>query len=254
MHTETGEIVSDGLHKRTTKTQSPDLDFECSPDIAELSTALCKAQGAMTGAVKDSANPFFKSKYADLSAVWDDIRKPFAENGISVIQMPVEGVNGVGVITQFSHSSGQWMRSKLVLIPTKKVKDQSGQAIEVATNDPQVVGSCITYARRYALAAMGGVYQIDDDGNAASQPDNKRQLMDDSTPVDEKKIQELSRDAKDIVDLDDEENGPSHARELYEPLSSDERMRLQAVMKASKPEGCKQTYWAIFHKHLQKAA
>ena len=141
--TETGEVVNISTD-----------EFQCSPDIAELSTALCKAQGAMTGAVKDSANPFFKSRYADLSAVWDDIRRPFAENGVSVIQMPVEGVNGVGVITQLSHSSGQWMRSKLALIPTKKVKDQSGQAIEVATNDPQVVGSCITYARRYALASL----------------------------------------------------------------------------------------------------
>jgi hypothetical protein len=215
-------------------------EFACSPDIAELSTALCKAQGAMTGAVKDSTNPFFKSKYADLSAVWEDIRKPFAENGISVVQMPIGGIGSVSVVTQLTHASGQWMRSKLTLVPVK--------------TDPQSIGKCITYGRRYALAAMGGVYQIDDDGNAASQPDNKRQLMDDSTPVDEKKIQELSRDAKDIVDLDDEENGPSHARELYEPLSSDERIRLQAVMKASKPEGCKQTYWAIFHKHLQKAA
>jgi len=230
-----------------------DLEFQCSPDIAELSTALCKAQGAMQGAVKDSDNPFFKSKYADLSAVWDDIRSPFAENGISVVQMPTAGINGVSVVTQLSHTSGQWMRSKLTLLPTKKVKDESGQAIEVHTNDPQVVGGCITYARRYALAAMAGVYQIDDDGNTASQT-SKSQAVDDSVKVDSKKINELSKDAKDIVDLDDEENGPTNARELYEPLSSDERILLQKLMKASVPEGCKKTYWAIFHDHLKRAS
>ena len=78
--------------------------------------------------------------------------------------------------------------------------------------------------------------------------------MDDSVYIDEGKIQSLAKDARDIVDLDNEEDGPKAARELYEPLNNDERMRLQAVMKSSVPEGCKQTYWAIFHKHLQKAA
>jgi len=216
-----------------------DLEFECSPDIAGLSTALCKAQGAMQGAVKDSTNPFFKSKYADLSAVWEDIRKPFSENGISIVQMPIGGVGSVGIVTQLSHTSGQWMRSKLTMVPMK--------------SDPQGIGSCITYARRYALAAMAGVYQIDDDGNTASQT-SKSQAVDDSVKVDSKKINELSKDAKDIVDLDDEENGPTNARELYEPLSSDERILLQKLMKASVPEGCKKTYWAIFHDHLKRAS
>ena len=215
-----------------------DLEFECSPDIAGLSTALCKAQGAMQGAVKDSTNPFFKSKYADLSAVWEDIRKPFSENGISIVQMPIGGVGSVGLVTQLSHTSGQWMRSKLTMVPMK--------------SDPQGIGSCITYARRYALAAMAGVYQVDDDGNTASQPG--RQQIDDSVYVDEKKIQVLAKAARGIVDLDDEENGPSNARALYEPLNNDERVRLQAVMKSSSPEGCRKTYWAIFHDNLKKAA
>lgn len=226
--TETGEVVDNNQR---------DFEFQCSPDIAELSTALCKAQGAMQGAVKDSTNPFFQSKYADLSAVWEDVRGPFAENGLSVVQMPVGGVGSVSVVTQITHSSGQWMRSKLTVVPNKV--------------DPQGIGSGITYARRYALAAMAGVYQIDDDGNAASQPG--RAQMDDSVYVDEKKIQDLAKDARDIVDLDDEENGPSNARTLYEPLNNDERIRLQAAMKSSSPEGCRKTYWSIFHEHLKRS-
>ena len=73
-------------------------------------------------------------------------------------------------------------------------------------HDPQGIGSCITYARRYALAAMAGVYQIDDDGNTASQT-SKSQAVDDSVKVDAFKISGLAKDAKDIVDLDDEEKG-----------------------------------------------
>lgn len=235
--TETQEIRD--YHIVGTKLKPADLEFQCSPDISALSEALCKAQGAMQGAVKDSTNPFFKSKYADLSAVWDDIRKPFADNGIAVVQMPTGGAGSVNLITQLSHTSGQWMRSKLTMIPMKQ--------------DPQGIGSCITYARRYALAAMAGVYQIDDDGNTASQP-YQSQAVDDSVKVDVKAIQGLAKDAKDIVDIDDEENGPAKARELYEPLSSDERIYLQKIMKASVPEGCKKTYWAIFHNHLRRAA
>ena len=219
--------------------ETTEFEFMQSVEIAELSAALCKAQGAMTGAVKDSTNPFFKSKYADLSAVWDDVREPFANNGISVVQMPCGGVGSVTVITQLTHNSGQWMRSRLTMVPVK--------------HDPQGIGSCITYARRYALAAMAGVYQIDDDGNTASQT-SKSQAVDDSVKVDAFKISGLAKDAKDIVDLDDEENGPTNARELYEPLSSDERIHLQKLMKSSVPEGCKKTYWAIFHDHLKRAA
>lgn len=207
-----------------------DFDFMQTMDVDEFSKALCKAQGMMTGAVKDSANPFFKSKYADLSAVWDDIRKPFAENGISVVQMPCGGVDQVSVVTQLTHTSGQWMRSKLTMIPTKK--------------DPQGVGSAITYARRYALAGMAGVYQIDDDGNKASE-----QISPD--PVDMKKVQSLAKKAMELVDEDDEDHSHGMATDILQRLSNDERIAMQKVMKASKPEGTNKTYYSCFRDHLK---
>ena len=218
--TETGEVVNISTD-----------EFACSPDIAELSTALCKAQGAMTGAVKDSANPFFKSKYADLSAVWEDVRKPFAENGISVVQMPVGGVGSVSVVTQLTHSSGQWMRSKLTVVPNKL--------------DPQGIGSGITYARRYALAAMAGVYQIDDDGNAAS----AQQIS--PEPVDMKKVNEMAAQAREVVDEDSEDYSKQHATDILENLSNDERIVMQKVLKDSKPEGSGKTYYSCFRDHLK---
>lgn len=128
--------------------------IEQTEQIGELVKSLAVAQGKITGALKDSANPFFKSKYADLASVWDACRIPLSENGIAVIQQTEADDQGVLVTTTLAHHSGQWMRSTLRLIP----KDSS----------PQGIGSAITYGRRYALAAAVGVAQVDDDGNAAS--------------------------------------------------------------------------------------
>jgi ERF superfamily len=127
--------------------------MQTSEQINELATALAKAQGAMGGALKDSANPFFKSKYADLESVWNACRKALSENGLSVIQTTSAAEHGVAITTMLAHSSGQWIRDTLALQP----KDMA----------PQGMGSAITYGRRYALAAIVGVYQTDDDGEAA---------------------------------------------------------------------------------------
>lgn len=124
-----------------------------SPTLAKLAEALCKAQGQMEGAAKDSVNPHFKNKYADLAAVWDAIRKPLAANGLSVIQFPRTVQNGVEIETTLLHSSGEFLRDVLWL-PCSKA-------------DAQGIGSAITYARRYALMAVCGIAPVDDDGEAA---------------------------------------------------------------------------------------
>jgi hypothetical protein len=125
-----------------------------SEQVNEIAAALAKAQSVITGAVKDKTNPHFKNDYADLASVWDACRKPLTDNGLSVAQTAATEDGRVGVTTILLHSSGQWIRDTLVMKPTK--------------DDPQGVGSCITYARRYALAAIVGVAPEDDDGNAAS--------------------------------------------------------------------------------------
>lgn len=128
--------------------------MEKSEQINELAAALSKAQGAIKGALKDTANPFFKSKYADLSSVWEACRDQLAANGLSVAQMPCETESGVMVETVLMHASGQWISNRFTM--------------PVAKQDAQSVGSAITYSRRYALAAMVGVAPEDDDGNAAT--------------------------------------------------------------------------------------
>ncbi len=128
-----------------------------SPQIEALAAALSKAQSQIVGALKDSKNPFFKSSYADLASCWDACRKQLTENGLSVIQTTGFESGVECVITTLAHSSGQWIRGALPI----KAKDDG----------PQAQGSGITYARRYALAAIVGLAQIDDDAEAAQARD-----------------------------------------------------------------------------------
>jgi hypothetical protein len=120
-----------------------------SEQINELAEALAKAQSQFKRAKRESENPFFKSKYADLESVFDACREGLQSNGLSVVQFPVEG----GVTTMLLHKSGQWLRAYLPM----PCKDGS----------PQAVGSAISYARRYALSAVLGIPSTDDDAEAA---------------------------------------------------------------------------------------
>ena len=121
----------------------------------ELFAALVKAQSEMGGAVKDSANPFFKSKYADLASVMEAIRPAFAANGLGFIQVCHDAEHAACIETIIIHKSGQSYRCGRVSVPVGKA-------------DAQGYGSAITYAKRYSLQAAAGVPSVDDDGNAAT--------------------------------------------------------------------------------------
>lgn len=130
--------------------------MQSSESIAKLATALATVQGKLKHAKKDSANPFFKSSYADLESVWEACRALLAENGLSVMQFPGHYVEGtMSLTTILAHSSGEWISQEM--------------SLPVSKPDAQGSGSALTYMRRYALAAVVGVYQADDDGNAAVQ-------------------------------------------------------------------------------------
>lgn len=134
-----------------------------SDQLNELAKALCRAQGKIKHAVKDSDNPFFKSRYADLTSVWEAIRDAFQAEGLSVSQIPTTDDDGKPALeTLLMHSSGQWVSGVVPINPIK--------------NDPQGLGSAITYMRRYALQAIAGVCADDDDGEAAhGRGSNKKQ-------------------------------------------------------------------------------
>lgn len=79
--------------------------MKTSEHIDKLAAALAKAQSEMRGAVKDSANPFFKSSYADLESVWDAIRLPLTSNSLSVTQATdYEPEAGICVVTQIGRA------------------------------------------------------------------------------------------------------------------------------------------------------
>jgi hypothetical protein len=174
--------------------------IETSPTIAAISAALTKAQAAMGGAVKDSENPFFDSKYADLESVTEAIRKPATANDLSWVQGAGTDENGVvSLTTLVMHSSGEWIKTTVQSRP----KDIT----------PQSVGSAITYNRRYGLAAAFGVYQTDDDGNAAQ--GNRASVI----PLDQKIKEELEAAAK---------QGVGAFRDYWKTLEGGTRKKAQA--------------------------
>lgn len=128
-----------------------------SESIKELAAALAKAQGEMEGAAKDKENQHFRSKYADLGAVWEAIREPLSKHGLSVVQWmrsaSDEASHCVEVETVIMHDSGEWMSDTF--------------AVPVSKMDAHGFGSAATYARRYALMAACGIAPVDDDANAA---------------------------------------------------------------------------------------
>lgn len=123
--------------------------------LKELATAMAKAQAEIKTALKDSKNPHFKSSYADLTSVWDACRNALTKNGLSVLQITNFDAADVWLETTLLHASGESISGRYPLRPQQQT--------------PQGYGSALTYARRYALAAMVGVVaDEDDDGNAAS--------------------------------------------------------------------------------------
>jgi hypothetical protein len=137
-----------------------------SENIANLAKALSIVQGKLTHAKKDSANPFFKSKYADLESVWDACRSLLADNGLAVTQFPgtySDLDKSMSLTTILMHESGEWISHEM--------------SVPVTKADAQGAGSALTYMRRYALAAVVGVVQADDDGNAASTQQFKQPVV-----------------------------------------------------------------------------
>jgi|GEM_PF-1071028 hypothetical protein len=123
-------------------------------DRAAFAKAFVAAQMATEAVKKAASNPHFKSKYADLSEVVEATVPALNANGIAVIQSPGYDGELVSITTTLLHESGATVTGVLRMRPTK--------------NDPQGVGSAITYGRRYSLLAMTGAAPEDDDGNAAS--------------------------------------------------------------------------------------
>lgn len=127
-----------------------------SQDLTELFAALAKAQAEMNNATPSRENPYFKSKYADLFSYIKASRPALTKHGLSVIQQILPNDDGQNILhTLLCHSSGQWIETRMRIVPPK--------------SDIQTMGSYITYLRRYSYASIVGITtaEDDDDGEIA---------------------------------------------------------------------------------------
>ena len=124
--------------------------------MENICKAFVKFQSEFKGMKPDSSNPFFKSTYISLDGILETARPILAKNGLAVIQEATGDGDYIFVKTKLIHESGEMIETEVL-----KMKPQK--------NDPQSMGSCITYSKRYQLAALLGICEcIDDDANIAT--------------------------------------------------------------------------------------
>ncbi|WP_044639709.1 ERF family protein [Risungbinella massiliensis] len=140
--------------------------MQTSEKIGNIAAALCQFQGTVSNPKKDSVNPHFRSKYADLDAIITAIRPALLETGLSFIQNQVRDEQGnIGVYTMILHKSGEFFQLDPVYVTLDKKTAQG-------------IGSALTYAKRYSLSmAFGIAADEDDDANSITPPPNQPQRM-----------------------------------------------------------------------------
>jgi hypothetical protein len=169
----------------------------CSPcryesnTLGQLFDALAKAQIEMEVAKTESINPFFKSRYSDLATIVKASRPFLAKNGLCVIQRVLPDNKGLlHLFTRLCHSSGEWMESKMPIIPPK--------------NDIQTIGSYITYLRRYNYASIACVVAADedDDGEKAMETPRKQGIASPGAEsISKPQLQVLSQELEGYEDI-----------------------------------------------------
>jgi len=144
--------------------------MKTSDTLDKFAPAFLAAQAAMGGVIKSAENPFYKSVYAPLEDCWAAVKAHLHANGISVLQIPSMLADKLVLVTRLQHESGQYAEGVYPIRPTK--------------DDPQGVGSAITYTRRYSLCAMCMLCaETDDDGALASKPPTRPAPAQRKTPA-----------------------------------------------------------------------
>lgn len=193
-----------------------------SDDLKDLFTALAKAQGEMRVAGNRSENPFFKSRYADLAEIVNASRPALTKNGLSVIQRILPNDDGQNLIhTMLCHGSGQFITSLMRVLPVK--------------NDMQSLGSCLTYLRRYAYAALIGVITADEDDDGERAMVEVREVSNKGTSLNTKyNPKEQSNDTITREQLDELEYELAEYPDIAEQVIEGLRIHVLADMPKSK--------------------
>lgn len=203
------------------------MEWEESADQGELFKALASAQGEMSNAAKSKANPFFKSKYADLAAIKDVSQEALTKYGLAITSQLFTRGSEAGVRMKLGHASGQWM----ACICTTSPKDKG----------PQAMGSCWTYLRRYAKSALLDIATEDDDAeNAEGRPltrasaavvDAAKRFNGSALPIAE--VLSAIDAAETVAELEAVLTDPL-VRAKVEPLSAADKAQLRAHFEAAK--------------------
>ena len=190
--------------------------MKTSDNVELVSAALVAMQAEAQHANFDSKNPHFKSKYASLAEIIDTTKGVLAKHGLAIVQMPAFRENiGHVLCTRIIHSSGQWLEDEMRLNPIK--------------DDPQGLGSSLTYARRYSIPGICMIAsEDDDDGNAASHKPNVTPIQAKTITMDEVKKQLAALDSEDAV----RKFFPIGASKLCAMKGSDDYKQLTALCQA----------------------
>lgn len=208
---------------------------------ATLAEALVAAQAAMPAVTPDGINPHFSSKFVTLGKLLSKTRPILNQHGITLVQMPSQTPDGQPALTtRLVHKSGESTESTMPLLLAKK--------------DPQGLGSALTYARRYALAAALAIAdQEDDDGNAGSEPApaSKPQTKVSTPSLDPKRVDQIATGFK-ALSLNFNEiglllgscgidglraNSKQAVEERISSLTEDQATQLEAAIDASAETG-----------------
>lgn len=204
--------------------------IETSETTAALDEAMAKAQSRIQAAAKDKLNPHFKSKYADLSSVWEACRDALTSNGVFISQWPVHSEDGrLHLVTRLAHK-GEWLKARF--------------SIPVGRQDAQGYAAALTYAKRMCLsAAVGVVADDDDDGNTAvgrQQPAARTEAP---------KVEEPAKPAEDLGDtiirkFNEAESGAAfedlvkRAQAAWSRLATSDKARVSNAIEA------RRAFWA----------
>ena len=128
-----------------------------SESISKIATALVEAHKAFKPVAQSGVNPHLRSKYSTIADYLNAVQGALLNNGIVISQSVSKTEVGIAVTTILIHTSGEYLESDACVLPVEK-------------SNAQAVGSAISYARRYSLAAFLGIAAgtEDDDGTAAS--------------------------------------------------------------------------------------
>jgi hypothetical protein len=141
-----------------------------SESITNLAKALTAFQKEIKNPANTAVNPHFKSKYAPLNEILNEVRPVLAKHGLSVLQSPSGDGDKIVITTMLMHETGEWIEACPLVLKADKATAQGA-------------GSAITYGRRYSLASVLGISSEDDDDGNGAEPKPKSRFEPPAQPA-----------------------------------------------------------------------